>query len=70
MHDGAGRRLRFRGGFAHRDPGDALDLLSQQVDGTLEQLPVKLLHLRQNIEVSHDPPLSEDIVERIKRVAG
>ena len=45
MHDGAGRRLHFRGGFAHRDPGDAFDLLPQQVDGALEELSVKLLHL-------------------------
>jgi hypothetical protein len=45
MHDGAGRRLHFGGGFAHRDPGDAFDLLSQQVDGVSEELPVILLHL-------------------------
>ena len=45
MHDGAGHRFHFCGGFAHRDPGDVLDLLSQQVDGALEELSVKLLHL-------------------------
>ena len=45
MHDGAGCCLNFRGCLAHRDPGDAFDLLPQQVGGVLEELSVKLLHL-------------------------
>jgi hypothetical protein len=45
MHDGAGCGLDFRGCLAHCDPGDAFDLLPQQVDGALEELSVELLHL-------------------------
>ena len=45
VHDGAGGRLHFRSSFPHCDPGNAFDFLPQQVDGALEELPVKLLHL-------------------------
>ena len=46
VHDGAGRRLHFRSGFAHRDPGNAFNFPSQPTHGVPEELSVIFLHLR------------------------
>src|SRR5205085_1997980 len=42
----AGRRLDFHRRLAHLHARDPFDLLPQRFGGAVEQLPVKLLHLR------------------------